>query len=448
MSFRISDSGFNQAIEQLGRFVAIPSVSNPNSPDYNMQNLTAAAEFAKLQLEELGFTAACKQIEGSPPYVIGEKISDAAKPTFLLYAHYDVQPVDRSKWKSDPFTMVEKNGRLYGRGASDDKGGIIAILTAMKHCSNLPNIKVLFEGEEEFGSPHLNTFLKKEAARLNAQALIVLDGMNQDVHTGTLTSSTRGIGCIELEVRALDKPVHSGGGCLVPDPAQSLAALIHSLQDPEKIPGFMDGVEELREEEKEILRKTSVSAETYGKDNGLLQGVNLRGDPNSSIYERIVMEPSISVVNMTSGQKNGGNSIQDSARCAIGVRTLPGQDPDKVVGSIIKHLLAQPLRYNVHVEAKQTEEGSWAWRANLTGKYTSLYFQAMAEHYQTTSAMPTGGALPLLKEFQDLFPGMEMIIPGVEDPGTNAHSFDESQDLGVFRRTIDSLVSFLEKTGQ
>lgn len=452
MTFRISDVQFNQAIEQLGRYVAIPSVSNPASPDYSMDRLTAAADFAHERLERLGFTVTRHQIEDSPPFLIGEKVHDITQNIFLLYAHYDVQPVEREKWSSDPFTMVEKNGRLYGRGASDDKAGIMAILTAIQTCQSLkialPNIKVLFEGEEEYGSPHLSALLKKEAARLSANALIVLDGGNKNTNTGTITSFTRGIGMFDIEVSALKKPVHSGGGCLAPDPCQALAGLIHSLGQPEKIPGFMKGAQQLTDKEREILRKTTLSTEEYSKDSGLLPGVELRGDPKHSIYERIHSVPSLSVVNMTAGQKNGGNSIQDIARCSINVRTLAGQDPDQVIASVIQHIKSQPRPYNVQVEAKQTEEGSWAWQGNLTGEFTTAYLEAMGMHFQETATMPSGGALPLLKEFKDQFPRMEMIVPGVEDPDTNAHSFDESQDLGVFRKVIDSLVAFLEKTGR
>ena len=242
----LTPADFSEAIKQLGEFVSIPSVSHPENSDYNKQHLVEAAEFAGSKLKELGFNVSYPVVNESDPFVIAERIVNTTKPTLLLYAHYDIQPVDRTQWKSDPFVMEEREGRLYGRGASDDKGGIIAIITALGVCirekMELPNIKILFEGEEEYGSHNMSTLLKQEAERLNAHALIVLDGMNRDTRTGTLTSSTRGLVNINLQAIALKNPVHSGIGCLVPDPAQTLSSLIYSLRNPRDIPGFMEGV--------------------------------------------------------------------------------------------------------------------------------------------------------------------------------------------------------------
>ncbi len=451
-AIRVSDTQFAQAVQLLGQFVAIPSVSHPNSPYYNPKTLAQAATFAGAQLEKLGFTVSYPCIDKSAPFVIAELITDATKPTLLLYAHYDVQPVDLSKWNTKPFVMTERDGRLYGRGASDDKAGVIGIITALAACKAaevaLPNIKILFEGEEEYGSSHMDALLKKEAKRLDAQALIVLDGLNKDVATGTLTSSTRGLINLELEVNALKKPVHSGIGCLVSDPAQVLTDLIHSLRQPQNIPGFMDGCDKLSKEERRILKDGSVSAEQYAKDMGIVPGGKLRGNANASVYERILSEPSLSVVNMTCGQPNGGNSIQDTARCTIGVRILPGQDPDQIAEAVMSYLKKQKVDTNVQVHVNQSSKGSWAWKADLTAKFSSLYFEALKANFPKTCAMPCGGTLPLLREFQEAFPKMEMLIPAVEDPKTDAHSHNESQDIAVFRRSINSLIHFLDQSGK
>jgi len=452
IGFRITDAQLNEAVGLLGKMVAIPSISNPNSPDYKFEHLQIAAQFVAGQLRDLGCEVAYPSIEGSPPFVMAQLGADPAKPTLLLYAHYDVQPVDREMWLSDPFIMQEREGRLYGRGASDDKAGIAAIITALKaylkSFSELPvNIKLLFEGEEEYGSSHMRAFLEQNSQYLQSDALVVLDGRNRDMHIGTLTCATRGIVTIKLKVNALEKPVHSGSGCLAPDPAQALAGLIYALREPKNIPGFLDSILPLSDQERDILAKNSLSAESYAKEMHVIKTARLRGDPKESIYERIAHEPSISVINMQCGQPNGGNSIQDSATCMIGVRILPGQDPDRVAKIVMDHLQSQAILYDLPIEMSLVTKGSWAWKAELTRPFSQKYLEALGENFASSAAMPTGGAFPLLREFQEKFPAMEMIVAGIEDPHTSAHSHNESQDRAVFRNAINTLIAFMHKAG-
>jgi cysteinylglycine-S-conjugate dipeptidase len=449
----VNFSQFFDATHQLAEFVAIPSVSDPNNPDYNIEHLEKAAKFAGSKLEELGFDVKYTRIENSAPFVIAKRMINKDLPTIALYGHYDVQPVDREKWKSDPFVLEKRDQRLYGRGSSDDKAGIISILTALRVYRDayveLPvNVKILFEGEEEYSSVHMNALLKQEAENLKAHALVILDGLNRDVKTGTLTSSTRGVVNIKLRVDALEKPVHSGIGCLVPDPAQALAQLVASLANPRGIPGFMNGCQSMDSTERKLLNKSSQSAESYAKDLGMLPGTSLRGDPGISVYERVLEEPSISIVNMNCGQPDGGNSIQDSAKCTIGIRVLPGQNPDSVADAVVKHLSTQAVKSNLPIDVSVPEKGAWAWKANLSGPFSQAYFKALEENFDQVGAMPCGGALPLIREFQEKFPKMEIIVPGVEDPNTAAHSHNESQDISVFGKAIDSMVSFLAKAGE
>ncbi len=450
---KVTDEQFQNAIDQLGRFVAIPCVSNPGSSDYCMETLIKAANFATEGLQELDFTVRQVRINDSAPFVVAEKVVDAAKPTITLYSHYDVQPVDRNEWKSDPFVVEIRDGRLYGRGASDDKGGVIAILTALRVYKEadqeLPvNVRILFEGEEEFGSVNMTEFLKQEAASVQSKALVILDGMNRDTKTGTLTSSTRGIVNVHLKVNALEQPVHSGVNGLVPDPAQALVALLTSLQEPSFQAQLTEGSRALTEAEKQLLKVSSVSPEQYAKDSGMLPGIQLRGDSERSIYERIVNEPSLSIVNMTCGQPNGGNSIQAHASCTIGIRLLPGQDPKVMGDMLIGHLKSQTVMWNLPIETKIPEAGAFAWGANLEGAFTQAYYTALKGSFEQAAFMPCGGALPLIHEFETAFPGMEIVVSAVEDPLTAAHSHNESQHLGVFRNSVDSLVKFLEEAGK
>lgn len=454
MNLQILPKQFQESLELLKQFVAIPSVSNTGSPDYNIDNLNQAANFTATQLKALDFDVTLESIDGCPPAVIAKRVVDVAKPTLCLYGHYDVQPtIDPTKWDTPPFELVEKDGRIYGRGSSDDKAGITAIIAALKVFKDanieLPvNINILFEGEEEFGSIHFEEILKKNAEYLKSDALVVMDSLNIDTQTGTLTSSTRGTVNLFLKVIGLEKPIHSGLGLLSPDPAQVLADLITTLRNPREIEGFMDNCEELSEAEIQILSQSSQTAESYAEENGLIPGAHLRGDPKTPIYVRTATEPSISIVNMKCGVPNGGNSIQAEATCQIGIRVTSGQEPHRIAQVITEHLKKQENRWNLQVEITYNNDGSFAWKGDLEKKFSKLYLEAMRENFPKIGAMPIGGALPLLNVFKKCYPNIECILPGVEDPKTAAHSFNESQDLALLERSINSLITFIDKCGK
>ncbi len=446
--YRVTSEDLAVAFEKLKDFVSIPSVSNPHSEDYNMASLQAAANFAEGLLTPLGFRVEQISIGGSAPFVIAEKIVDARLPTILCYAHYDLQPVDRPKWSSDPYVLEERDGRLYGRGSADDKGGIICLVTALgaylKQYEAFPcNVKMICEGEEEFHSTHMAPLLEAHSERLKADAMIIMDGGNLDVDTGTLTTSTRGLINLTVTVETMDKPVHSGVGCLVPDPAAILSDLITSLKDPREIPGFMDDCIPLNEVERALLRESSQSAESYAADHKLFDGAELRGSSELSIYERIAEEPSISIVNGGWGMPHGGNSIQNQATAQIGVRLTAGQDPDKMIELMKAYLLAQDVQgARITIE---TEDGCSAWKGDLSRPFTQRYIGALKENFPKTNLQPSGGALPLLDSFAKTFPEMEVIIPGVEDPDCSAHSHNESLHKGVFERSVNAFINFLER---
>lgn len=446
----ITDAQFTRAVDTLSTFVAIPSVSHPDSEDYAEAHLQDAADFVQHEFEAIDFDVTQVSVNGSAPYVIAQKVQDAALPTLLLYAHYDVQPVDRDHWHTDPFEVAEIDGRLFGRGASDDKAGIIAIVTALRayHEAGRPlpcNVKVLVEGEEEYGSDNMTRLLAAEADRLQAEALLILDGGNKGVDIGTIENSTRGVLTCELTVDTLEKPTHSGVGCLAPDPAQGLAQVICALGDPAHIPGFLDDATPLTEAEKTALSSSSVTAVEYAEEHGVHEGLRLRGDADISVYERIVMEPSFSVLNMDCGKAGGGNSIQGHARATVGFRLTPGQDAERIFAVVSEYI--STLNVNGVVNFEIAGLHAPAWKADISGPFSTKFMEALGENYPTTAVMPTGGTLPLITDFEAAFPGIETIIAGIEDPKTAAHSHNESQDLNVLRRATDSLISWLDKVG-
>ncbi|MGD2169935.1 MAG: M20/M25/M40 family metallo-hydrolase [Chlamydiota bacterium] len=452
-TLRVSDAQFKDAVGLLGEFVAIPSVSNPDSEDYRPENMQAAANFSARKFEELGFKVEVLTVGDSQPFVVAQKIQDKALPTILLYAHGDVQPVERDQWNTAPFVMVEKDNRLYGRGASDDKAGVVAMMTAFQAYkeANRPlpcNVTVLIEHEEEYGSGHMGAFLQEQAKRLQASAMLILDGGNKDTQTGTTENSTRGVVTFEMEVTALEKPVHSGTGCLVPDSGMAMAKLIASLENPRNIPGFMDDCDLISEEEARLLDESSISEEAYREENGVLPGGVLRGNPAESIFRRIVEEPSLSILNMTYGKKGGGNSIQDKAHCTFGVRLTPGQDPNQITNLVINYLHSQTVHGGCGLNVRQAGLTSPAWKANLSGPFAKCYMRALERTYTKTAVMPTGGTLPLITDFEKAFPEMEILVGAVEDPKTAAHSHNESQDIGILRNAMDSLIEWMEEIGK
>lgn len=446
---RISDAQIDRAQEELTQLVALAPISNKK----RTEQLDMASKSIEEKLRELDFDVAPVSIEESPPFLLGEhRVHIPDKPTILLYGHYDVQPVDRERWTKEPFQVKEEAGRLYGRGASDDLAGIMGILAALREYKAqgraFPvNIKILFEGEEEVGSPHMGSLIKEQAMRLEAEAVVILDGMNRDVETGTLTSMTRGFIGLQLKIKALEKPVHSGIGVLAPDPAAALVSLVGPLvSDPRRIPGIMDGFQELGEEERKAFRDASEAVDTYKKKNGVLVG-ELQGNPETSVYERLIETPTISIVNMGAGVKDGPYSIQSEAFCTLNIRTLRGQDPDHIAKKVIEYMRSQKILGALPLEIEQDGDNNWAWQADVSKPITQKYMSALKESFPKCAFMPSCGTLPLLRDFTERFPGIEMIIPAVEDPATAAHSHDESQDIRVWRCAINALLSFLHKAG-
>jgi cysteinylglycine-S-conjugate dipeptidase len=340
-------TGLAAARAELEDLVRIPSISaSSDHIDEVARSADATAEVLTAHgLQNVHLAAT----DGSHPYVIGELISDPALPTVLLYAHHDVQPpgyVDR--WSSDPFEPVERDGRLYGRGSADDKAGAVAHALAVSSwlaVADAPpcNVRVLVEGEEEIGSPHLEQFLTEHLAELEADVLVLADAGNWSVGVPGITTSLRGLASADVTVRALDGPVHSGmAGGLVPDPVLALARLLDGLVDEHgavAIDGFADDVAVPSPTDRARFDALPADATPLLRAYGVRAGVDAVGDPTASPYERLWMRPALTVIGLDSHPIAGSsNQIVASASARLSFRLAAGQLPERVLQQLRDHL--------------------------------------------------------------------------------------------------------------
>src|SRR6478735_8355759 len=393
------------------------------------------------------------RVDGGHPYVVGEWTHRPGAPTVLLYAHHDVQPagyVDR--WSSDPFEPVERDGRLFGRGSADDKAGAVAHVAAVRAwldtAGELPcNVKVLVEGEEEIGSPGLAGFLTAHADALRADVLLLADAGNWSVGTPGLTYSLRGLAGVDVRVRALDGPVHSGmAGGVVPDPVLALAQLLATLVDEHGDPAFdgcWDDYEPPDADERARLAALPSPEAGLRRAWGLRDGVQLAGDPSTSIFERLWLRPTVTVIGID-GHPIAGSSNQIVAEAAarVSVRVGRGQDPARLNDALRRHFERRvPLGLELTVTALDEVP---AWHTDPTGWAFDAATRALRAGFGVDPVcMGVGGTIPFVGPFADAFGGIPALLLGPADPGSRIHGEDESLHLGDWHALIRSEIQLL-----
>ncbi|MBI4259745.1 MAG: dipeptidase [Actinobacteria bacterium] len=413
--------------DELERLVSIPSVS---ADGYDPENVRASAEASAAILEASGLGGVrLLEVEGAHPAVYGEIPGPDGAPTVLMYAHHDVQPTGPEElWDTRPFEPVEKDGRLYGRGTSDDKGGLVVHAAALRAHGGRPpvGIKVLVEGEEEIGSAHLAEFLGTYGGELSADVLVLADSGNWKVGVPGLTTSLRGLVDCVVEVRTLEHAVHSGmyGGPVV-DAVTALSRLLSTLHDERgnvAVPGLVSG------------RPPTVdrTEEEYRTDVGAVPGLELVGD--GSITERLWMRPAISVLGLDAPSvATATNQLVPSARAKVSLRLAPGDDPGRAIDALVGHLESNApwgARVTVHRGA-----GARPFALRGEGPAFEAARAAFREAWGTEAVeMGMGGTIPLVAAFSDAYPDAEILLTGVADPDCRAHSENESVDLGELER--------------
>jgi acetylornithine deacetylase/succinyl-diaminopimelate desuccinylase-like protein len=422
-------------LEDLTR---IPSVS---LDAFDQAHVEASAEATAELLRAEGLDVEIVR-EGGRPAVIGHIAGPEGAPTVMLYAHHDVQPPgDEDLWDSPPFEPTERDGRLYGRGAADDKAGVMAHIAALRaHTGNLPvGVTVFVEGEEEIGSDSLPTILERHGEKLRADAIVLADSTNWAVGEPALTTTLRGMIRVVVKVDTLDHGIHSGmyGGA-VPDAITALVRLLATLHDDEgnvTLTGLSEGEAADLDFPEERLREES----------GLLDGVSTIG--SGSFLSRIWTKPSITTIGIDAPSvATSSNTLVPSASAKISMRLAPEQD-DLAAFAILKAHLIEHAPWGARVEVTLDDRGL-GFAADAQGP---IYDEARAAFADAWGVQPVdigvGGSIPFVAAFAEKFPDAAILVTGVEDPDTRAHGANESLHLEEFEKVCIAEAVLLARLG-
>jgi cysteinylglycine-S-conjugate dipeptidase len=413
--FSCQSTRFRQELEEL---VRIPGVSASDAAA-----VRRSAEATARLLESHGVNdVQLLEIDGAHPSVYGSVGNDPNAPTLLIYGHHDVQPVGAiDRWTTPPFEPVERDGRLYGRGAADDKNGIVQHLAALRAYRGAPplNIRFFIEGEEEIGSPNLGRFLERYRELLRADAVVLADTPNYDTGMPALTFRLRGMCHIDVEMRALERPLHSGRGAgAAPDAIGELCRAIAALDisDLETAGDTFD---------------VPFDDERLRRELGVAEGVPLQGTQRDTWTKHAV-----TVIGFDAPRvEESFNQLAASARARLSVRTVPPMDSREVAEEIVNRLTKHP-----GLTARVVKSSPW-WRTEHGGPAFDAARRALARGYGRDALMiGSGGSIGFVGSFADAFPNAPLLLMGVEDPPCNAHSENESLHLGDWERCTRSAI--------
>lgn len=424
------------ALEDL---VRIPSISADAAHRDDVEaSASACAEL--LRAHGVDDVEVLRADGGAPAVLARVAASDPAAPTVLLYAHHDVQPVGPG-WTREAFEPSRDGDRRYGRGIADDKGGVlvhVAALAAWLATRGAPpvHVAVLLEGEEEVGSPTLPALLAAHRDRIDADVLIVCDGLNHGVGTPSLTCFLRGRADAEVTLSATRTGVHSGVvGGLVRDPLLALSLVIASCVDDAgeiAIEGFTDDAHPPTAAERARITDLGFDEVAWREDVGVRDGVALGGGDRHPL-ETLWLRPALSVEGIDAPAVDGAASILvERARARVSVRLAPGQDPQRARAKLVAHLeAAVPWG----LEATVTPGDALPpYRADPDAPAARAALAALTAGYGTPAvATGVGGSIPFVAEASEALGGIPALITAVADPRTNAHGPDESLDVASLR---------------
>jgi acetylornithine deacetylase/succinyl-diaminopimelate desuccinylase-like protein len=441
------DAAFPVALANLGDLVRIPGIAwDAFDPQQLERSAEAVAELFKqtgvFELVEIRRAEANGKV--GAPAVVARRQARNGRPQILLYAHHDVQPPgDLSVWKTPEFQPTLIDGRIFGRGAADDKAGIVTHLTAIKTLLETlgddfeVGISVFIEGEEEAGSPTFRNFLEANRDILAADVIIVADSANWTTTTPALTTTLRGLVSQVIEVQTLDHAVHSGmfGGA-VPDAMTATLRLLASLHDA---PGDV-AVKGLHSTKAANL---DFSEHQLREDSGLLDGVSTIG--TGSILDRIWTKPSITVIGIDAmSVPMSSNTLLPSVKAKISMRIAPGQDPQDALGLLRAHL-EEHVPFGARLTYGEVELGK-PFEANSSGWAKKLAEASLSAAFGNDSVdIGIGGSIPFIADLLEVFPSAQILVTGVEDADSRAHSPNESVHVDTLRGAMVAESLFLIK---
>ncbi|AXG98016.1 dipeptidase [Deinococcus wulumuqiensis] len=438
-----------QANAELFELLRIPSVS---ADPTRKADMTRAAEWLQLKLQSLGFAARVDTTPGHP-IVYAERLNAPGKPTVLIYGHYDVQPeAPLEEWVTPPFEPTVRDGRIYARGSTDDKGQAFAHIKGAELLlsqGELPvNVKFLLEGEEEIGSASIADYLTAHREELKADVIVVSDGSRFAPDVPTITYGVRGLSYVEIHVQGANRDLHSGSyGGAAPNPINALCDIIARLKDEQgrvTIPGFYDGIEALTDEERAMWASLPHSDDEFAASIGVPA---LPGEEGYTTLERIWGRPTLDVNGIWGGYQGEGSKtvIAAKAGAKVSMRLVPGQDPDRITqlikdyvptiaprgvkAEVIGHHGGQPVKFDTN--------SVWVQGAN----------RALKRVYGREAAFArTGGSIPIVADFDRILQTPVLFV----DLGLNEdapHSPNESFAVADYHNGILTSAYLLQELG-
>ncbi|MEO3745674.1 dipeptidase [Plantactinospora sp. B5E13] len=425
----------------LERLVRIPGIAFDG---FDHSHVERSAEAVAELLRGCGLDVQVVRSGNGQPAVIGRRPAPPGAPTVMLYAHHDVQPVgDLSLWQSEPFEPVERDGRLYGRGAADDKAGVMAHVAALRAFGDaLPVGVVLFiEGEEEYGSDSLERLLVEHRDEIAADVIVIADSGNWDIGVPALTTSLRGIVNCFVEVKTLGQAIHSGmfGGA-VPDALTTLCRLLATLHDSAgdvAVQGLVSAPGATVDYPEERLRAEA----------GMLDGVSFIG--TGRLTDRFWNKPAISVIGLDAPPTGeAANALVPAAKAKLSVRLAPGDNAARAYEALTEHL-RQHAPFGASVTVTLEHDGE-----PCVIDASGPMFDAARDAFRTAwdgvdpVDIGVGGSIPFIATFQEMFPEAAILVTGVEDPYARAHGPNESLHLGEFARVCLAEALLLAKVAE
>jgi acetylornithine deacetylase/succinyl-diaminopimelate desuccinylase-like protein len=426
-------------LQELSFLVRIPSVSWSAFDAFQVQRSSHAVSELAIGLDIFDSVEILQsqKADGTglgQPAVVARRAPKNGRPTVLLYAHHDVQPPgDEEDWLTTPFEPVIVGDRMFGRGAADDKAGVMSHIASLRAVTEIAGdfdlgIVLYVEGEEEFGSPSFQNFLEDHRQLLAADIIVVADSGNWSTTVPALTVSLRGNVTFKLSVRTLDHALHSGMfGGVVPD---AMLAMIHLLATLHNADGSV-AVSGLRSSDPET---PAYDEAQLREESGLLDGVSALG--TGTFLNRIWNQPSITVTGIDAPTVgNASNTLLPEVSVRVSVRVAPGQSAVEAAEAVSRHLLAH-APWGVIPVLSDVSTGE-PFLADTRGSAAFQARRAMTDAWGIAPVdMGVGGSIPFISDFVAMFPNAQILVTGVEDPDSRAHSPNESLHLGSFEKAI------------